>query len=743
MRNHTPFLLLLLSGFIATTASAQTLTGQIIDETRIPLPGVNVAVAAQRLGNASDLNGRYTLRLPVGSYTVAYSSVGYGKQTRQVTLAAGQTVTLNITLKSSPLEVAGVVVSGTPTPTDALSTPQSVSVVEGRQLERERGQGIVQSIQNSPGVVSYSTGAGIAKPVIRGLTSQRVLVVTDGVRQEGQQWGDEHGPEIDALDVERVEVVRGPNSVLYGSDALGGVVNVIRPGIPSVGEGAPTLAGKALLNGFSNNEQVAGALALYGASGLIGYRGNVTVRRAGDVTTPDGKLFNSGSSQINGSASVGTKGLWGSLALDGGLFSQDIQIHEDPAENPTATPFQKVRHGRVHLHGDFPFKPLRLEVNSSWQKNSRREFGSADAVTPDLNLGLTTVDLDVLAHHKPIRTLFGTVGLSFLNQQSRTLAEEQLIPAFDLTNVAGYVYEERAFGPVEASLGGRYDGRWMDVQQNDALGVEAQKRTYGSATATGGVVWHLAQPLGLAFNLGRAWRAPTAFELFANGVHEGSGRFEIGDAGLVPEQSLNEDVSLRYATSRVQGELALFHNRINHYIYPSPTGQFDTTGANASNFPIYLNRQTDATLRGGEFQLQALVSNWLVLSGGFDLVRGTNSATDQPLPLLPADRIRLGARFTTTRVGRLTNPYASITSRIVARQGRVDPQEQPTAGYTLVDLGIGSDLIVGGNRLTVDLTVTNALDRAYHDHLSRYKLYALDPGRDITLKLSLPFIAAR
>jgi iron complex outermembrane receptor protein len=730
----TAFLMLLQEDGVAAT-----LSGIVLDEQGQPLSGVSVLIPALQRGAVTNDEGKFSFeKLPAGVYTVQFTLIGYGFEARQVRLDAN-TMPLSITLRISPVQSSVVTVTAGPQPTDVLMSPQAVSIVEGRQLDQNSGETVMQSIKKTPGVALYTTGTGVAKPVIRGLTSQRVLVVTDGIRQGGQQWGDEHGPEIDPLDVDRIEVVRGPSSVLYGSDALGGVVNIIGPEVPSASAGVPLLEGQAVLNGFSNNRQAAGALSLAGAKGLIGYRGNLSLRDAGDTRTPGGTLSNSGAREINGSGMIGTTGAWGSVGIDYAHFGQRLEIHEDPAEDPAATPFQSIQHDKVHLHSNFPFERLRLEAHGAWQRNDRREFEEQTAQSPVLNLRLHTITLDVKAHHLPVGPVFGTAGFSVERQRNASLAEEKLIPDFDLLNLGGFIYEEVRIGAVNVSGGVRMDTRNIDVKASQDLGVAAQTRDYRAVSGTTGVTWRIAEPFSIAANVGRGWRAPTAFELFVDGVHEGTVRFEVGDATLKPESSLNVESSLRYASARVQGEATVFRNRINRYIFSSPTGQIDP----ASGFQIYEIKQANATLIGAELALQAQVAPWLILNGGINLVQGTNEALKTPLPLMPANNGRVGARVTTASWLGLTNPYISVDAKIVAGQHRIEAFETPSSGYTLLDMGIGWEIPLNhSHRLTVDLAAKNLLDKAYTDHLSRYKAYALDPGRNILLKISVPFTLA-
>lgn len=720
------------AALMSTSAEAQKLSGRVTDQDGAPLTGVTISIPAIHRGAISNSDGRFTIEgIPAGIYTVEFHSIGYRKETRSITMSDDDQV-LMVSLATSPLEFNTVTVTAKPQASDLLTTPQSVAVVGGRELDRERGQTVTESLLRVPGVTTYSTGSAIAKPVIRGLTAQRVLVLTDGVRQEGQQWGDEHGPEIDALDVDRIEVVRGPNSVLYGSDALGGVINIIRPEVPASEHGAPELAGNLLLNAFSNNDQGAGAISLHGASGKVGYRGNFSLRSASNYTTPEGMVSNSGEDELNGSALVGIRDTWGSIGVDYSHFGEKLQIHD---EEPEATAYQKVMHDKVHLHTTFRIPSVRLDMNAGWQRNNRLEFEERDAAEPVLDLVLKTLTLDIKGHHDPIGPLYGTVGLAVMSQDNASLAEEKLIPDFKSLDLAGFLYEEASFGDFTLSAGVRFDSRRLDVATSEALGIPEQQRDYTAISGTAGLVWRAAEPLSFALNLGRGWRAPTPFELFSDGVHEGSARYEIGSTTLRPEASLNIDLAARVATSRVQGEITGFRNIIDPFIFLSATGEIDS----ASGFPIFYNRQARATLTGADFGLQAHVTDWLVMNAGASFVRGMNEETESNLPLMPADRYTIGARFIQESLGFLDNPYLSFGVRIVADQNRVDSHEATTPGYTLFNAGLGAEIPVNGHSAHVDLTVENLANKAYRDHLSRLKRFVLNPGRDIVLKVSIPF----
>lgn len=735
---NTPKLFIVVLFFIIpNNLFAQVLSGIVLNDELTPLPGVQVHIPAIHKGTTTNINGKFSLtNLPQSVFTIQFSFLGYKTETRQINLSTVEEP-IRIVMEQTLLNLPGVTVTSSPQPTDALNTSQSVASLNAEQLLRNGGNAIMETLEDIPGINTYTTGNGIVKPVIRGLSSQRVLVLVNGVRQEGQQWGDEHSPEIDSYSAERIEVVKGPNSVLYGSDALGGVVNVIKPDLPTA-EFDPLLAGKINLSGYSNNNLLGGSLALSGAQGAIGYRGSITKRNSGNIETARGELKNTGVEETNGGFALGTKQQWGELSLDYTRVDQRIEIFEDPAEEQDATPYQSVVHDRLQSDLDLHFSGFRLEVQTAYQNNNRKEFVNSGATDPELNLLLRTGTTDIKLHHMPVGNLFGTVGISGMAQRNQTLAEEKLIPGFVLYNVAGFIYEELKLGSINLSAGFRFDKRKLNTGATPELDVEKQEKNYNALSGNLGIVWRISNPFAFSVNFGRAWRAPTAFELYVDGVHEGTARYEIGDSNLEPESALNLDASLKYVSGVLQSELSVYNNRIGDYIFPNPTNEFDPE----SGFRTYQYQQANARLYGVEYSLQASVFSWLILSGGYSIVRGTNQQINTPLPLIPTDKLILGAKFTQPNLGFLFEPYFSVDTQILARQDRIAGIETPTNGYTLLNFGIGGKLQMGSKKLNIILQAENLLNEAYRSHLSRYKEYALNPGRNIKLKINIPFAIA-
>ena len=641
---------------------------------------------------------------------------------------------------------------------------------------------------------SLSTGNSVGKPVIRGLAGPRVLVLSDGVRQEEQQFGDDHPVNLDGAEIEKVEILRGPASVQYGSDAIGGVVNVIRSKAPYESEGAPILGGVVNVDTHSNDHGMAKNGAVFGTLGSVGYRVSAGNNRAGKYRTPDGSVRNTGFKEENAGASAGSEGAWGSWYIDGFHHEMTQDLTDNPNEDRVASPGARNTYDKVHLHNFLLLPYMKMGTDIGYQRSNRREIPDKNIYYPvsdtlmdpavddlekavtlygvqnepehqGLNLFLDTTTLDVKFHHDPLFGLFkGTFGVSGINQRNSSVGEEQLIPAYHAWSVAAFGYEEMDLGPVKLSGGVRSEKRALDVSRNVDLGVDSQTRNFQSTVASVGAVWRVAQPFAIALNMGTGFRAPTPFELYANGVHEGTGKYETGNNMLKPEVSRDVDLSFRYYDPEFRAELTLFRNSIKNYIYSVNTGTIDE----ASSLEKYAYRQDPALIRGGEFSFETALLDRLTLQGGVDVVHGSIEkhydpvnalnpdeevqtkllaelyigGTTKPLPRMPADRARLGVKVHTDSFGPLDRPYFTIGGRFIAPQHRVDALETRTPGYSLLDLSAGfevPDLGAENRPATFDVVVTNATNVKYIDALSRNRSFAEEPGVNVSFKLTMPF----
>ena len=723
----------LLTLALSSVLNLGVVSGTVTTSAGTPIAEVEVSVLELRRSTTTDSLGHYTIAgVPAGTYTLTLQRIGYAPVVRRV-VSSGDDLTADVTMRETVVELIGIQVTASANATSALNSPQPTSVVAGDELRTAQSPTLGETLEGVAGVHSLSTGVGIGKPVIRGLTSNRVLVLDDGQRLETQQWGDEHSPNVETSTAERIEVIRGPASVLYGSDALGGVINVVQKDLPDAGGGPGFLRGELSAAYGSGNRLGDGALSFEGASGSVGFRGSLSGRSSGDVRTPDYVLWNSGNRAIAGTGTIGTRGTWGSVT---GSFSQRNEEISLTDEDPAATPTQRMAtsHGRVDLA--LPLGGARLEVSSGYERSRRREFEDDTTSTVALGLLSQTYLTDVHYHHVPIGRLSGLIGFSGLRNTFAKFGDETLIPPSRASNVGIYAFEQTEGQRLNVSFGARYDYRRLNVDADTVLGLAAQTRTWNSFTGNLGLLYHVSEPVALVFNVGRGFRAPSSFDLYSNGVHEGTVAFERGNPNLRTEKSINTDLALRVQSSQLSLELGTFVNIIQDYIYTVPTGTIDS----ASGFQIYDVTQGDARLSGLEAAVQYHPTTYLHLQGTADYVRGQNTTTDQPLPQMPPFRATYTARLEGGR-----GAYLSVGGETNARQTRLDPAEgqfyadafggagYQSASYTLVNVGAGWGLLAGNRTIQIDLSLRNAFNKAYADYLSRIKTNAPNPGQGRTL----------
>ncbi len=719
----------------AETAPSLTLSGRALDEHGEPVADVSVAVVELARSTVTGADGRYRLPgLLPGTYRVTFQRLGFHPALLPVTLTSGAH-TLDARLRTAMVELPPVQVSAGAVPSTALESPQPVGVLGGDALREALAASLGETVAALPGVRNWSTGAGVGKPVIRGLRNDRVLVLTDGQRSGHQGWGDEHGPTIEPADAERIEVIRGPASVLYGSEALGGVVNVIPRDLPTAFGAAPFVHGRLGAGWSSNGDGREGRAAFEAASEGLGLRGSLTSRRHGDLETPGGPLANSGYEALTGAIEGGVRGERGAWSVRYTGRDETVRIHEDPAEEPEASPNQRIRDDLVHFGALMPVGGGRVRFDAGWQRNDRREFESRDAAEPALGLLARTWNAGVRWHHAPWGRWQGVIGVSLERERFTGSGEEALIPDSRTLETGLYAFEETEVGRWRLALGARLDHRTLEASDQPALGVTRQSREHTALTGNAGVLYRLSEPVALVLNVGRGFRAPSAFDLFSNGVHEGTVAFERGDPSLGVETSLNADAAVRVQTGRFHGEAGGFVNRIRGFIHSRPTAEFDPE----SGLRIFDVVQGDATLSGFELSGDLHVSRaWHVLASA-DHVRGDNDSRGQPLPWIPPVRLEGGLRYEAERAGALHHPHLSFTVSWNGEQTRLDPDDVATAASTLMHAAAGGELEAAGRRFGFELVVRNLADRRYRDFLSRYKAYADAPGRDVRVQVTSGF----
>ena len=766
------YLILLMAALLlpASVFAQYHLTGKVVDANDKPISQVRIEIPALHLRAASNTNGEFEFQsVPKQELFLTFNILGYQKSTQIIDKEQIQDKHL-IKLIESPLQIPMVTVTAEPQPTNSLETPLTTTSIDIKNTGAQYLSCLGTAVNSTPGITGFSGGNFSVKPVIRGLTGQRIIVLSNGVRSESQTWDDPQSPELAVEDAEKIEIVRGPNSVLYGSEALGGIINVISPDIWTGNEGAKLLSGHATVVGGINAMQGGGSLFLQGGKDSWGYTLQGSGKIAGDYSAPkgssalgnsvnSGKVFNSGIEQFSAKALAGTKKEWGTFAMDYSIFGQNLMITPEPGrmeieynintklyDTLPAQPHQEIFHHRVNAYTNLLFGENRIEITGTFQHNIRKEEGVKESeeieqkkeelgIKPEAELTLSSVELNVKAHHQQIGPLMGTIGLSGIYQHNSTDGQKAIIPSYNLANIAGFVYEEAKFGQIFNITGGlRFDSRSLKVDANSQLGNSNHNLDYNAVTGSLGMGLHLLDNLVLAVNAGSAWRAPMAIELFGLGADEGEVRYKLGNKDLTPETSLNLEGSLRYKSNNISAEVSVYQNKINDYIYLKPTG------IKVEGLDSYKFSQDDATLFGGEFNLNVAATDWLVFGLGADYVKGTlsNQVNDQ-LPLMPAPRILPSITLLSKELIGLQNVSFSINSKIVLEQKDLADFEYKSPAYQLIDVSLNFSKFLFERNIHCTIGINNLLDEAYYDHLSRYKAYALNPGRSFFISFNVPF----
>src|SRR6266511_444689 len=478
-------LLLALGAPVTATAAAvagDTVSGRVTEPDGRAVAGAYVIVSELHRVALTGADGTFSLpAIPPGRYTVIVRQLGFNPQAREITVAVATALT--ITLERTSLTIEPLTVTATRAPIAALSSPLSTAALSADRLRRDQSVSLAHSLAQLPGVRALSTGQQIGKPVIRGLSGARVLVLADGSRLEDYSWSDEDGPSVDARLAQRVEVIRGPASVLYGSDALGGVVNVIPEELPDANGGPRTMRTGFELAGASNNAELEGAARVEGAGGSWGWRLFGIGRFAGSLHTPAGELDNTGFSALSGDAAVGTRGARGSTTLRYTRYGGEFKLleAEGPAAGEAGGPERKLADDRVQLAGEYLLGGVRLETKAQWQRHSLIEVsdtgvsaGGAPLEGTAFDLLLNTLTLDVLAHHSAGARLSGTLGVSGLAQSNDTRGRIPLVPDARVRSAAVFAFQQAAFGRVSVLAGARVDVRRLTADSNAMLGLSAQ-----------------------------------------------------------------------------------------------------------------------------------------------------------------------------------------------------------------------------------------------------------------------------
>jgi outer membrane receptor protein involved in Fe transport len=740
--------------FSASSIAARGQTGAItgrVSSGPTALNGATVTIQELDRTVIAGADGSFSIdKLAPGTYTVVVRRLGYATKVWQLAVKGNEM--LDAKLSPTAMLLPDVTVTASRSPLAAFATPLPTSSPATETLRRSSSISIAHAVDGLPGVHSLTTGGQIGKPVIRGFAGSRVLVMQNGLRLEDYSWSDEDGPSIDARLADRIEVIRGPASLLYGSDAIGGVVNAISAPLP---EGQAKTRGLIELSGGSNAREAGLVLQGEGARGGMGWRLTAIPRFAEALHTPVGELENTGFFAFNGQAAAGWHGSWGSLNARFDQYGGEFKLLEANGPPPGVEegeeegPERKMADQRVQIIGNFPTKHFRFEPKLQYQRHWLAEMADAAEVggtgiieTKIFDLLLNTFSADLLAHSEiggRIRTTFGISGIHQSNDSRAPAPGLPFVPDANINSIAGFGIGQMQMGRVSLLGGARIDHRSLTADANPTLDLTAQDISHNAVSANIGTAIRVAKGAAITANVGRAWRAPNLFELFANGPLFAEGRYVIGDASLEPETALDIDGGFKWSGSRARFEVSVFRNRVTDYVFLQPTNETRPAPDGTTSLNVYRYMAADAVLRGGEIGAEFEPRTFLTLRARYDVVRGENDDTGENLPLMSPPRVDVETEFHTTKFKSWGRAFVNVGVEHELEQKHLNPLDVATDAYTLINLGAGIEPSGLGRRWRVDLRVHNLANTEYRNFLSRYKAFALNPGRDVVLRIGFGF----
>jgi iron complex outermembrane receptor protein len=745
------------------------------------LPGVNILLDG-KTAYTTDIHGDFAIpAINHGNHTLRFTYIGYDTLVTQVEVH-GQDVHLDITLKFSEIELNEVIVEGDHYKTGRVEQSQTIQTIDDDFIKNQNSGTLINSMQKLPGISAINTGVGIAKPVIRGMSFNRVLVMDKGIKQEGQQWGADHGLEIDQYDPERIEIVKGPSSLLYGSDAMGGAIRILPGSLPLNNQ----LSGDAFLTYKSNNQLFGVSASLQGAKDDRFFKARISMQDFADYTVPansftyngfvlpiyNNRLKNTAGEERNFSIAAGTHKSWGSSTITisnfhqrAGLFTgatgipREYQLDDDGNYRNIDLPRQVVNHFKAISNTTLILGDHWLEADFGYQYNARREEGNPHAhgyqPTPDgdlaLGLDLQTITANIrynLDFHENVSSIVGFQGQW---QDNTDEGFEFLLSSFRAFNAGIFTYHE--YSPshiVTINAGIRYDYGARDIDEHrepDYTTPEVEdtitrnpdiSRRFNDFSAAVGLSYYPRVDFNVKLNIGTSFRMPTPMELAGNGIHHGTFRHEKGDPDLGSERGIQADLNFTYQKSKLYALFTPYTGYYHQYIYLSPQVAYSNLPAGGQLFQY---RQNDALFLGFEFQLDWQFTKNFHLRNGTEYVWNKNLDTRLPLPFTPPfstlAEVRYEKDVSNSRIQKLR---IATGYHFFADQNRVDRNERPTPGYSLIELSAAVDFSLGQQVLNFSISVNNLLDKAYMNHLSRYRLLNLpEQGRNVILSLSIPF----
>ncbi len=721
--------------YLASNAQ-NTIKGKITDQENEPLTGASIYIPELNKGTVTDVNGNYEIQnIPNGEIKLQYSFVGFATQIKSFNVN-NENIEANISMKQTPVEAEEIVV------TAGYNSSQhenaiKIDLLKSKKIAASGSPTLIETFANVPGVDMISKGTGVAKPVIRGLSMTNILMLNNGVKMENFQFSENHPFIIDEFGIDRIEIIKGPASLLYGSDAIGGVINIIKE------KPAPTgkIIGDFNMQYHSNTEGFVNNLGIKGSSENFFWGLRAGIKSHADYKNGNGDYVpNTRFNEKSFKATLGLNKSFGLFRLyydynrpKLGMCVGDVVplITENGKENKLW--YQDLTSHIISTRNSIFLRNYKIELNASYQMNNRRlQTDESKPAFEMVDMQLNTFSYEIKTHFPSSGNSEYIIGLHGAKKTNRNdEAPNHVLPDADVNDFSVFGLAQHVFfKKLKAQAGIRYDFRSISTEEE--TNTEAVDKDYGNISGSVGATYRLNEDFLLRANIASAYRTPNIAELTQNGLH--GTRYEQGNPDLKSQRSYEADFSAHFHSKLVMVDVALFYNRINNYIFIAPTNNTTTGGST-----IYQYAQTNSKIYGSELVVNILPLKWLHLKTTYAYLLGKQDDGNY-LPFIPQNKLRFEINIQKREISFLKNPFFRIGGLYAAKQNNPAMFETETDSYFLLNAGIGTDIKWASQMLSLSVQANNLLNETYIDHLSTLKEIGYQNiGRNISINLTIPF----
>lgn len=782
MKHFILFIILCCSQVITVAQSKDiTFTGIVHDEDGNSLPSTTITIEEIPYSGLTDRNGAFSINIQKDKiYTLNVNLLGFVSYTQKI--KTDKNTSQIITLKQDNITLNEIVIKGNKGEAANINSPLNITHIDNTYIQENFSGSLMQTLEKIPGVKAMSIGSGQSKPAIRGLGFNRMLIAENGIKHEGQQWGEDHGLEIDQFAIDDIEIIKGPGSLLYGSDAIGGVIN-LKSSTPLKN----SFDGKINIFGRSNNESIGISASLQGRKDKFFYKAHATLIDYADYKVPvdsieyysyyfrlkDRRLRNTAGKEHNAHITLGWidnnfKSVFsisdvysksGFFANAHGLEIRLSDIDYDHSRRDIDIPYHSVNHFKIANNTTYQLGDYRIDGKFAFQNNIRKEFSEpvshgympipSDSLERKFNKntysGAISVNHTIADKHEI------SIGTNIEHQNNRRGGWGFIIPEFR-TSTFGIFAHDRfqvneklalsagiRFDRTETNIDSYHDWFKTPIENGDSIYKQRSadlKRTFNSVTWAAGINYNTGQWM-LKANIGKSFRAPIAKELGSDGVNYNIFRYERGEANLSPEESYQIDAGINWKNEKFEIQFDPYINYFPNYIYLNPTAEY------YEGLQVYYYTQSKVLRYGAEAQIKYNITDYLEFELQGEYLYAEQKSGNKKgygLPFTPPWSSTIGARYMPQKAWSGKDGFVAINYKLVGEQDRIVPPEKKTKGYQTLNMSLGRSFEFGKQRLSLNLQAQNILNKKYYDHTSYYRLVEVpEPARNFTFLLGWNF----